>query len=66
MKKRGGFQVDGKEVSSAAGEHKCGPSAFQQSLDTSKATSLSFSADIAGSDKGGFAYSYYVENKQLP
>ncbi|MGX4692567.1 hypothetical protein [Streptomyces sp. JNUCC 63] len=60
------IEVDGKDVESAAGTHKCGTSVFQQSLEMSNGGSVGFSADVKGSHEGGFAYSYYTEKKQLP
>ncbi|MET7380415.1 hypothetical protein ABZT08_16630 [Streptomyces sp. NPDC005526] len=60
------FEAGGKEVRSAAPAHTCGKSVFQQSLTVSRGGPVGFSADVTGSDGGGFAYSYYVEKKQLP
>lgn len=60
------FDTGGKEVRSAAPSHTCGNSVFRQGLTVSKGRSVGFSADVTGSDGGGFAYSFYVEKKLLP
>ncbi|MFF8945871.1 hypothetical protein ACF1A5_27025 [Streptomyces sp. NPDC014864] len=60
------FEAGGKEVRSAAPAPTCDKSVFQRSLTVSRGGPVGFSADVTGSDGGGFAYSYYVEKKQLP
>jgi hypothetical protein len=64
------FTVNGRYVPSAAHTSTCDRSIFQQSVEMSDTGSgpgpISFNADATGPDNGIFAYSFYVEKKQLP
>jgi hypothetical protein len=60
------FTVGGKDVPAAAGSQVCDGSIEQRSVEVPGPGAFGFSAELAGSGAGGFAYGYYAEKSQLP
>ncbi|MET8982178.1 hypothetical protein ABZX85_42010 [Streptomyces sp. NPDC004539] len=61
-----GLTVAGKDVPMTTRTVTCDKSIFQQSVEIPEPGTMGFEADATGSGDGVFAYSYYVESKQLP